>query len=136
MVPEDVYGLSYIQGVHVREVAKRTFARLVNSKKRVTRAHNDDKGKLPGRTRFKDFLADFEAKLHDISRWFGVEEGLALQFEDSELALAVLERLHTAGIDALPVHDSFIVRKEHDLDLQEAMHAAFVERYDHAPRIK
>ena len=136
LVPADVYGLSAFEGPQVRDVAKRTFARLVNSKTRVRRAHKDDKGKLPGRARFKDFLAEFEAKLHDISRWFGVEEGLRLQFEDSELALAVLERLHMAGIDALPVHDSFIVQEEHDDDLQEAMHHAFWEEYGHAPGIR
>jgi hypothetical protein len=136
MVPQDVYGLSAFEGPHVREVAKRTFARLVNSKKRVTRAHKDDRGLLPRRVRFRDFLSDFEGKLYDISQWFGVGEGLALQFEDSELALSVLERLDAAGIDALPIHDSFIVQEEHDLELQAAMHAAFVERYEHAPRIK
>ncbi len=135
-VPADVYGLSFCKGTHVREVAKRTFARLVNSDKPVKRAHKDDKGKLPGRTRFRDFLYDFRHKLEPISRWFGVEEGMRLQYEDSQLALAVLGRLHSAGIAALPIHDSFIVAEEHDLDLQEAMHISFVERYGHAPVIR
>ncbi|MGD9671561.1 MAG: hypothetical protein AB7U75_21365 [Hyphomicrobiaceae bacterium] len=47
--------------------------------------------------------------------------GLTLQFIDSELMLAVIERCRAVGIVGLPVHDSLIVKRCHLAKVEEIM---------------
>lgn len=52
-----------------------------------------------------------------------------LQNIDSEIALRVLRLLYDQGIDAIPIHDSFIVKARHKDALEVAMQQAWQERY-------
>lgn len=58
-----------------------------------------------------------------------------LQYADSQIALRVLRHLLEQGIVAIPIHDSFIVQKQHGEKLKAAMMAAWQDFWPHT-RIK
>jgi hypothetical protein len=60
-----------------------------------------------------------------IKHYFGTGEGIKLQHLDSRIAESVMLELAEQGIAALPVHDSFIVRRSHMIDLNVIMKEAF-----------
>ena len=135
----DIYSVPGYAGEAARALGKRTFNRLIN-RSSVTPLRlactAEDRSQLPEGARFSDFVRDFAHHLAPISEWFGTGVGLRLQREDSDLALAVLERLLAANILALPVHDSFIVASRHEPHLVAAMQASFAERYGFLPEIR
>ncbi|MBP2233362.1 hypothetical protein J2847_006700 [Azospirillum agricola] len=51
--------------------------------------------------------------------------GMKLQRVDSDMAADVLKRLRSQNVVALPIHDSFIVKRQHEGLCREAMDAAF-----------
>jgi hypothetical protein len=55
--------------------------------------------------------------------------GKQLMFQDSQIAEAVMLRMIDAGTAALPIHDSFIVRKGYDIDLRRYMEEEFYKRF-------
>lgn len=135
----DIYTVPGFDGPDVRELGKRTFNRLINrvstSPLRLA-ATSLDRAQLPAGVRFSDYVEAFTRQLHPIAKWFGTGEGLRLQREDSDLALAVLARLLAVDVLTLPVHDSFIVGKHHEPQLLSAMREAFSDRYGFVPKIR
>ena len=66
-----------------------------------------------------------EDKHPNIKKHFGSGRGVKLQYLDSQIAEQVMLNLARDNIVCLPVHDSFIVRMSHQIDLQEEMDKAF-----------
>lgn len=135
----DIYSVPGYSGEGVRDLGKRTFNRLINRSSDTPlrlAATADDQVQLPVGVRFSDFVRDFADHLAPIREWFGTGVGLRLQREDSDLALAVLDRLLHAGVLALPVHDSFIVARRHEPSLVAAMEGAFFARYGFRPDVR
>lgn len=62
--------------------------------------------------------------------------GLMLQNTDSWICEKVLMRLMKQGILALPIHDSFLVKKSHEEALRRAMSDSFYELFCVRPKIK
>ena len=60
-----------------------------------------------------------------IKQYFGSGRGVKLQYKDSQIAEQVMLNLARDNIVCLPVHDSFIVRISHQIDLHEEMDKAF-----------
>jgi hypothetical protein len=56
------------------------------------------------------------------------DSGKRFMFEDSEIAIRILNHFMNQNILVLPVHDSFIVSTEHEQDLTTYMIQAFVSR--------
>jgi hypothetical protein len=75
----------------------------------------------------KKIVAGFKNKHQAIDQYFGTGIGLKLQAEDARMAEVVMLALISKGIAALPVHDSFIVKEEHEDELKSAMQAASLE---------
>ena len=69
-------------------------------------------------------LPEIQEHYSTISHHFYTGAGLSLQFEDSQIAEAVLLRLLDQSIPCIPVHDSFIVQQEHEDALCDAMRQA------------
>lgn len=135
----DIYRVAGFEGPEVRELGKRTFNRLINrtsSAPMRLAASGSDTAQLPAGMRFSSYVAAFTEQLGPVAQWFGSGEGLRLQREDSDLAVAVLARLLDANVLALPVHDSFIVARRDEAALVDAMRQAFVKRYGFAPEIR
>ena len=61
--------------------------------------------------------------------------GGLLQYEDSCMAEDVLLAGVKENIVTLPVHDSFIVRRQHEDFLRHQMIASFVKRWGRKPKI-
>lgn len=61
--------------------------------------------------------------------------GVHLQRADSDLALAVLQKMEDASVVVLPIHDSFMVAEQHKDLLWSAMHDAFREQFGFDPVI-
>jgi hypothetical protein len=128
----DIYSVPGFEGPELRDLGKRTFNRLINKSSNgpvhlpVTPL---DRQQLDSESSFAAYLEAFTKQLAPIARWFGTGEGLRLQREDSDLALTVLDALLDLGVLALPVHDSFIVQRQHEATLLAVMIGQFEERY-------
>lgn len=62
--------------------------------------------------------------------------GLTLQNTDAWIAERVMKKLMEQGIVCLPIHDSFVVSKNHEADLRCAMNDSFYEVFKVKPIIK
>jgi hypothetical protein len=74
-----------------------------------------------------DIYKRLEAEHPKIKQYFGSGKGVKLQYIDSQIAEKVMLNLARDNIVCLPVHDSFIVRLSHQIDLHEEMDKAFKE---------
>lgn len=63
-----------------------------------------------------------------ISAYFYSGIGIELMFEESELALDIIEAMLNQGAVALPIHDSFLVMRGWREDLGETMRRVFTRR--------
>ena len=73
----------------------------------------------------KDIYKKLEEEHPKIKQYFGSGRGIKLQYKDSQIAEQVMLNLARDNIVCLPVHDSFIVRLSHQIDLHEEMDKAF-----------
>jgi hypothetical protein len=62
--------------------------------------------------------------------------GMTLQNTDAWLAERIIKRMTEANIVCLPVHDSFIVNRQHEETLRKVMDEAFYEIFLLHPSIK
>lgn len=105
-------------------VAKETFNRLLNGKRKIT-CRDEDKVHFSDKYAFNAYRDAMIAHLQPIAHKFQNDEGARLQKVDSELALNVLSRCMDEGIAVYPVHDSFIVNK----DKEECLTIIMLEEY-------
>jgi len=73
----------------------------------------------------KEIYKKLEEEHPKIKQYFGSGRGIKLQYKDSQIAEQVMLNLARDNIVCLPVHDSFIVRLSHQIDLHEEMDKAF-----------
>ncbi|WP_306002464.1 hypothetical protein [Brevundimonas sp. C43] len=137
----DAYTVGDWTSPPMRELGKTTFARMLNTttedgEPRAIQMADGDADKLPPGVTWEDYLPTFQRKLAPISEWFWIGEGLRLQREDSDVAVSVLETMEEHGVTTLPVHDSFIVPKQHRPILRYAMTKAYREKFYYHPIIK
>lgn len=73
-------------------------------------------------------IADMKKRHGAVADYFHSGAGLRLQNFDAEMAKSVLRDLTVRqDITVLPIHDSFVVRKEHQAALEEAMDEALAK---------
>jgi hypothetical protein len=137
----DPYAVPGYDGPEARELSKRTFMRLINpsrkhgSKGRL-RVTAEDRLQLPDGADFQTYVKAFKQHLGPISAHLDKGVGMALQRQDSDLAISILKRLLDQGITALPIHDSFIVTKGNIGRLRDAMTEEYQGRFGQIPIIK
>jgi len=104
---------------------KRAFNIAVNAdtEAAAVRAIAQEIGGKGAHAKARDLLDAIKARHRPIAPCFGSGAGLRLQRRDADLAERVLLRLLDQGIVALPIHDSFIVRRHHADACDEAMDA-------------
>lgn len=108
-----------------RQVCKRAFNILLNADG-YHRALGAILPYVGDRQAAAELIADMKRHHSAVADRFHSGAGLRLQNIDSEMAKAVLHELTVRqGITVLPVHDSFIVRKDHRADLIDTMDRAF-----------
>jgi hypothetical protein len=84
----------------------------------------------------ESIIRAFKQKHEAISKYFGSGYGVELQFIDSQIAEEILLALAEKGIVALPIHDSFIVQKEHKKALEDIMEEVVFKRYKKVFKLK
>ena len=91
---------------------------------------------LPDGITAPEYTALYKKHLAPVKHLLGEGMGLRLQRDDSELALAVLDTLSKEQIVALPVHDSFIVKKKYGDILRAAMGNTFTKAHGYQVIVK
>lgn len=133
-IPADPYGP--IAGPKHRDIIKRCFNAILNSKSRTTRAPKEIDVRPTG-MRWSEIVEQIELFHAPIKHHFFTSAGMWLMREDSELAETIMfEYFDLPHQFCLPVHDSFIVHWSWEKDLQDDMDRAFFKRYGVKPRIK
>lgn len=107
-----------------RQAAKKALNIVLNAKDRAAAIGAVKHAVSPG-TDVSSLLQSMEAAHKSISKYFFSGAGTGLQNIDSEIAIQILLSLQKQGIPALPVHDSFIVRKKDASALRGVMYSAY-----------
>ena len=127
----DPYTIEGEPGVD-RDLMKKVFITCVNAASRdeafgSIRKHINKKVKhLKSTSPLIDRLIDQTISNHpDIAEYFFSRGWAGLQYQDSEIAKYVLERMQANGYVALPIHDSFVVQNRHLAQLFSLMKEAY-----------
>ena len=132
-IPDDPYGP--IAGPEHRDIIKRCFNAMLNSKSRTTRAPKEIDISPTG-MRWNE-IVDQIVRFHaPIKHHFFTSAGMWLMREDSELADKIMMDYFEYNQFCLPVHDSFIVFHSWEQDLKDRMTYVFRQRYGVEPKIK
>ena len=123
-----------------RDYGKTIFQRLINGKKAKSLWYSADdhnvKGVIESESDFRRYVTAMIERHHAIRQFFGKRKGLNLQYQDSELALSIINDMTISGIVVLPIHDSFrVIRSPRDT-LHKSMIRHFFVRYGFLPDIK
>ena len=78
----------------------------------------------------KDLIKAFMEKHGPIRDLFDNDTGLKLQRLDSDICEAVLMDFYAKDIPVLSVHDSFIVSKDYESELAQAMERVFSNKFN------
>jgi hypothetical protein len=132
-IPADPYGP--IAGPEHRDIIKRCFNAMLNSKSRTTRAPKEIDISPTG-MRWSEIVDQIEQFHAPIKHQFFTSAGMWLMREDSELAEKIMMDYFEYNQFCLPVHDSFIVHFSWEQDLQDRMIDVFLQRYGVKPKIK
>jgi hypothetical protein len=139
---EDPYVLAEF-GVQSRNAFKKVLLICLSAKSRrgALAAVQDDRRNTPSRYPHnfvaKEALDAFLKKHQRIAHvFFNPQLSLRLQYLDSQIAERIMLELNRQGIVALPIHDSFIVAKDHDELLKGTMERIFEEELGVRPTIK
>ena len=117
-----------------REIVKRYTNALLNDAKGTYQLNRDE----------IDYLCISRKKLFDavcnrhslLRKYFYSGIGLSLQFKDSKIAEYVMLHFINKNEVCLPVHDSFIVRRGLENELQITMKSAFAKFFGPFPKVK
>lgn len=124
---QKLHGDAYTVDGWDRPTCKRAFNILLNARS-YQRALGAIRPHVYGdRRKAAELIAEMKKRHVAVADHFHSGAGLRLQNIDAELAKGVLRDLtYRNGITVLPVHDSFVVRREYHSALEEAMDRAFV----------
>lgn len=78
---------------------------------------------------FHSFMERLQDRLSPIAHHFGPDAWKLLQFEESELAIAIIATCLAEGIMVYPIHDSFIVKDSDKETVDQIMKDEFHKRY-------
>lgn len=130
--------IKYNKDVEPYKTKRKTIKKYINA------TINDDNGtfKIFGKELKKfgmkhEELDELVVKRHPIIEEIkGKGLGLQFQFIDSQIAEKVMMEMMRRGKVCLPVHDSFICELEHEQELRQIMHDAYVEIVKDIPKMK
>ena len=108
------------------KIALNIILNAETKEKAISAISNKDKLNINKNTAI-EIYKKLEDRHPDIKKYFGSGRGIKLQYTDSQIAEQVMLNLARDNIVCLPVHDSFVVRMSHQIDLHEEMDKAFKE---------
>lgn len=80
-----------------------------------------NKLKLMTNVELREALESLKHLNEPIAQFLCSDIGIKLQRTDSDICMKVIEEMTGKGIPVLPIHDSFLVEKEHEEELREVM---------------
>ena len=129
-VPTDLYDVrvhprSFGDGLtqsDYRTLVKRCFNAMLNANHRIVHAPQDIDLQVWG-LKWKQMVDAILEKHSPIADQFFMGRGLALQFDDSEIAINVMEGFAKkyGMVPLLPIHDSFICHHGYEKDVRQAL---------------
>ena len=139
---DDVYTIEGFP-TESRKVLKVALQILLNSQNE-TRALRSIRNKFPAKdypelftqVSHEQIIDAFKEKHVGIQKYFYKGAGVKLQFIDSQIAEDILLALASQGIAVLPIHDSFIVRKDAVEILKDSMKEAVRRRFGQVLKLK
>jgi len=129
----DPYVVPGFDGSSVREVGKRIFNSLLNSRSVRLKPEPQDIEHLGPDIDFDDLVSELRAMHAQIAHAFGTKFSPELQRIDSDIIVEVLRRTTAAGIPTLPIHDSVIVPETEEELVRQAMAEAYRAVLGHEP---
>jgi hypothetical protein len=121
----------------IRDFLKTVMLIRINTKsnehaiKTIQGLINQKKIKKPSEVRsLKDLIKAFMEKHSPIRDLFDNDTGLKLQRLDSDICEAVLIDFYAKDVPVLSVHDSFIIGKNYESELLQAMERAFFNKFN------
>ncbi len=120
-----------------RTLVKRCFNAMLNANHRLVHAPQDTNLRVWG-LKWKQMVDAILEKHSPIANQFFMGRGLALQFEDSEIAINVMEGFAKkyGMVPLLPIHDSFICHHAYEKDVRQAMKQEFTKRFNMRVKVK
>lgn len=117
-----------------RKMVKAIFNQLAFGDKMPSRT---PKGwKLPSHLKYKQVLQAVLDHTHVINKHYCKSMSGTLQYQDSCIAEGVLLQLADKGIVALPIHDSFVVKKNDQKTLEQVMTQVFKDATGVIPQLR
>ena len=117
-----------------RDRVKETFNALVNASGKIEEPDIYQHEGLP--LTFPELQERIKERHKDIAHMFNSGFGLKGQSLDSSIAEKVLLHFAERGICCLPIHDSFVLPRNYEADLQDVMLRAYREVMDQEGEVK
>ena len=114
-----------------RGVIKKFVNALLNDKDSIYELRAKQSRIVDGLTH-DQLLERFHSKHPKIKHYIDQKIGLQLHCEDISIADVIMSFCNKSGIVALPIHDSFIVKKRHKDELIQIMTRAFQGQYSNS----
>jgi hypothetical protein len=136
IVPEgDLYAIEGLNPMH-RPAIKIVVSAMLSRKGDMKQLPPDARKLLPKGWTANRIVAAIKERHAPIAHLFGIDLGMSLMFRDSEILLAVLERLMERKIVALPLHDAILVQHLAIKVAEQAMGDVTRELVGHALPLK
>lgn len=132
-VSRDPYGK--VLGTQHRDLVKVAFNAMLNAAKPLKQAPKSVDLARTGLV-WSEVEQAIKQTFPELEKHFYSGIGLRLQYQDSEIALAIMIELAQQGIVVLPVHDSFVVQQRHENKLLPVMRKHFINAIARCPKIK
>lgn len=118
-----------LASIATRDLCKKLFAAAINATNEQ-KAIEGVSGKGLTHAKLRAILALLKEKHQPIANRFGSGVGLKMMNREAQITERIIEHFTQQGIPVLTVHDSYIVAREHEKELDEQMQLAFTEATD------
>ncbi|MEY8144707.1 hypothetical protein, partial [Falsihalocynthiibacter sp. CO-5D18] len=132
----DLYDLTeYGFAARCRPGIKKVIQASINASKPLIRMPKLVRKSIPASKSLSSTLAAIGQRHPAIVHLFGTGVGLKLMRKESDILMAVLLKLKSRGIFALPIHDAILVEPRYEQEATEVMKAVFKERIGLIPEV-
>ncbi len=124
---EDAYLIPGINPKY-RDGVKKVFNAMLHAKERQNRFPHGTRDLIPNTSIKVGQVIDNILNHHQpVAHLFYSEQGLRVMFKESQILIAIIEKLMDQNIIGLPIHDALIVEEDHAPLVREIMISTFKE---------
>lgn len=124
---EDAYLLPGLDNKH-RDGVKKVFNAMLHAKERQKRFPHGTRDLIPNKAIKVDRVINAILEHHaPVAHLFYNDQGLRVMFDESQILIAIMEKLMDQNIICLPIHDALVVEEDHAPLVREIMISTFKE---------